>query len=145
MPASAENLRRLLNPRHVAFIGGDDAAFSAEQCARHFDGPVWGVNPTRKTLGGGPCFASVDDLPEQALIEVSGDMALVGPNCYGLINYTNGATLWPFGAGDNRCQRGVALVMQSGMIPANLTMNQRSVPIAYVISARISTSSPRRR
>ncbi len=182
MPASAENLRRLLNPRHVAFIGGDDAAFSAEQCARHFDGPVWGVNPTRKTLGGVPCFASVDDLPEapdavflatprravlptlqalnnrgaggvacytagygelgeagftaeQALIEVSGDMALVGPNCYGLINYTNGATLWPFGAGDNRCQRGVALVMQSGMIPANLTMNQRSVPIAYVISA----------
>ena len=177
-----ENLRRLLNPRHIAFIGGADAAFSAEQCARHFDGPVWGVNPTRSFLGGVPCFASVADLPaapdavflatprsvviqtlqqlndrgaggvtcftagygelgeaglaaERELILAAGDMALVGPNCYGLINYTNGATLWPFGAGDMRCDKGIALVMQSGMIPANMTMNDRSLPIAYVISA----------
>ena len=182
MPASPENLNRLFNPRHIAFIGGSDAAFSAEQCARHFDGPVWGVNPRRETLGGVPCFASVSDLPEppdavflavpretatetvhqlnqlgaggvvcftagfgelgesgrlaeDALIEVAGDMALVGPNCYGIVNYTNGATLWPFGAGDTRCEKGIALIMQSGMIPANMTMNDRSVPISYVISA----------
>ncbi|MFT5506344.1 MAG: acyl-CoA synthetase (NDP forming) [Gammaproteobacteria bacterium] len=178
----SKNLDRLLNPRHIAFIGGNDAAFSAEQCARHFRGPVWGVNPKRDTLGGVPCFASVDDLPEapdavflatprsatlstikalrdrgaggvvcytagygelgdngQAeevnLVAAAGNMALIGPNCYGLINYTNGATLWPFGAGNNRCERGIALVMQSGMLPANLTMNDRSVPITYVISA----------
>ena len=62
-------------------------------------------------------------------------MALVGPNCYGLINYTNGACLWPFGAGDQRCDRGIALVMQSGMLPANFTMNDRSVPISYIVSA----------
>ena len=62
-------------------------------------------------------------------------MALVGPNCYGLINYTIGEILWPFGAGDSRVDKGVALVMQSGMLPANLTMNDRSVPIAYIISA----------
>ncbi|MFT5221052.1 MAG: acyl-CoA synthetase (NDP forming), partial [Gammaproteobacteria bacterium] len=182
MSARSENLHRLLNPRHIAFIGGADAAFSAEQCARHFDGPVWGVNPKRETLGGVPCFASVADLPEAPdavflatprsvttqtiqqlrergaggvacytagygelgqsgrlaeaeLITAAGDMALVGPNCYGLVNYTNGATLWPFGAGDARCQSGIALIMQSGMIPANLTMNDRSVPISFVISA----------
>ncbi|TDJ22601.1 MAG: CoA-binding protein, partial [Gammaproteobacteria bacterium] len=64
MAASPENLQRLLNPRHIAFIGGSDAAFSAQQCARHFDGPVWGVNPKRKSLGGVPCFPTVADLPE---------------------------------------------------------------------------------
>ena len=181
MPGARENLRRLLNPRHIACIGGTDAALSARQCLKLFDGPVWGVNPKRETLGGAPCFASVDDLPqapdavflavprasvidtlralnrrgaggvacftagyaelgdsgreaERELIEAAGDMALVGPNCYGLINYTLGEVLWPFGAGEHRADRGIALVMQSGMLPANLTMNDRSVPITYVIS-----------
>ena len=62
-------------------------------------------------------------------------MALVGPNCYGMINYTNGAVLWPFGAGEAKCQKGIALIMQSGMLPANITMNDRSLPITHVISA----------
>lgn len=176
------NLRRLLSPRHIAFIGGNDADFSARQCAALFDGPVWGVNPKRDTLGGVPCFRSVEDLPEapdavflatpraiatdtlrqlshlgaggaacftagygelgevgrQAeaeLVEAAGEMALVGPNCYGVVNFTNGAVLWPFGAGNSRCEKGVALIMQSGMLPANLIMNDRSLPISYVISA----------
>ena len=64
MPGTRTNLHRLLNPRHIACIGGDDAALSARQCLQQFDGPVWGVNPKRNTLGGAPCFASVDDLPE---------------------------------------------------------------------------------
>ncbi|MDH3389791.1 MAG: CoA-binding protein, partial [Gammaproteobacteria bacterium] len=182
MSARAENLRRLLSPRHIAFIGGSDADFSARQCAAQFDGPVWGVNPRRDTLGGVPCYRSVDDLPEAPdavflatprsvatetvrqlnrigaggvacftagygelgapgrraeaeLVEAAGDMALIGPNCYGLVNYTNGAVLWPFGAGNHRCHEGVALVMQSGMLPANMIMNDRSVPITHVISA----------
>jgi len=176
------NLRRLLNPRHIAFVGGHDAAFSASQCTEQFTGPVWGVNPGRKTLGGVPCYPTVRDLPEapdavfiatprsattdvmrelnaigaggavcftagygelgeegqraeRELVEAAGDMALVGPNCYGLVNYTNGAILWPFGAGKSGCQRGIALIMQSGMLPANMTMNDRSVPITFVISA----------
>ena len=182
MPTALDNLQRLLNPRHIAFIGGTDAAFSAAQCAKNFDGPVWGVNPNRDNLGGVPCFASVDELPEapdavflavprnaaipiiqalsdrgaggvacytagyaelgeaglraqQELVDAAGDMALVGPNCYGLLNYTNGAFLWPFGAGNTRCERGIALVMQSGMLPANITMNDRSMPISYIVSA----------
>ena len=60
-----DNLWRLLNPRHVAFVGGANAAYAAEQClAAGFEGPVWGVNPTRETLGGAPCFSSAADLPE---------------------------------------------------------------------------------
>ncbi len=58
-------LERLLAPRHVAFIGGNDAAIAAEHCrAIGFDGPVWGVNPRRQTMAGQPCFARVEDLPE---------------------------------------------------------------------------------
>jgi acyl-CoA synthetase (NDP forming) len=176
------NLKRLLAPRHIAFIGGSDADYSAGQCARRFKGPVWGVNPKRSEMGGQPCFARVRDLPEapdavflatprsatleviselreagaggiacftagygetgqagkqaeRELVAAAGDMALVGPNCYGLINYVHGATLWPFGAGSSQCERGVALIMQSGMITADLAMNQRSVPLTYVISA----------
>jgi acyl-CoA synthetase (NDP forming) len=64
MPASPENLRRLLSPRHIAFIGGSDADFSARQCAAQFDGPVWGVNPRRETLGGVRCYPTVEDLPQ---------------------------------------------------------------------------------
>src|SRR5210317_619064 len=64
MSARQDNLRRLLAPRHIAFIGGGDADFSARQCAAQFDGPVWGVNPNRDTLGGQPCFRSIEELPE---------------------------------------------------------------------------------
>lgn len=182
MPDRVGNLERLLKPRSIAFVGGDDAAFSAAQCARLFDGPVWGVNPNRGDLGGVTCYPSVADLPaapdatfvavpraaatavvaalatrgaggvacftagyselgeagrraEADLVAAAGDLALLGPNCYGLVNFVSGAALWPFGAGRERCARGVALVMQSGMLPANLTMNERSLPISYVISA----------
>ncbi len=182
MQASRNNIQRLLAPRHIAFIGGNDADFAARQCARFFDGPVWGVNPGRETLGDQPCYASVADLPEapdavflavprkiamqtvaelretgaggivcytagfgelgaegasseKELVAAAGDLALVGPNCYGLINYTHNAILWPYGCGESRVERGIALVMQSGMLASNLTMNQRSVPLAYVISA----------
>ena len=91
--------------------------------------------------GGVACFTAgygelgeAGQSAERDLIEAAGDMAFVGPNCYGLVNYSNGNILWPFGAGESRCQKGIALVMQSGMIPANLTMNERSMPISIVIS-----------
>lgn len=182
-PAQRENLKRLLAPRHTAFIGGNDAAIAAEQCARGgFAGPIWGVNPRRKDLGGQPCFARVEDLPEppdavflaiprpalldtvaalrrigaggvvcytagfgelgdegaaleRALVEAAGEIALVGPNCYGLLNYVRSAALWPYGHGGATVERGVALITQSGMLGTNLTMNRRSVSFAYVISS----------
>ena len=64
-PARRANLIRLLSPRHVAVIGGDEAGVAAEQCAAAgFDGPIWGVNPRRETLGGQPCFKTIAELPE---------------------------------------------------------------------------------
>ena len=64
-PQQKTNLQRLLRPRHIAFVGGDDAASAANQCLNGgFDGQIWGVNPKRSTLGQHPCFARVEDLPE---------------------------------------------------------------------------------
>jgi len=67
------------------------------------------------------------------LVRAAGTMPVLGPNCYGFINYLDGALLWPDQHGGKRVERGVALIMQSSNIAINLTMNQRALPIAYVI------------
>jgi acyl-CoA synthetase (NDP forming) len=72
-------------------------------------------------------------LAEQ-LLEASGDMPLVGPNCYGLLNYVNGAMLWPDQQGGRRVDRGVAIITMSSNVGFNLTMQRRGLPIAYMIS-----------
>ena len=60
-----QNLERLLNPRHLALIGGRDAAAAARECARiGYAGKIWPVNPKREKIGGIKCFSSVEDLPE---------------------------------------------------------------------------------
>jgi acyl-CoA synthetase (NDP forming) len=59
------NLERLFAPRHVAVIGGNEAAEVARQCRLiGFTGPIWAVNPKKRELAGLPCYASVEDLPE---------------------------------------------------------------------------------
>lgn len=87
--------------------------------------------------GGAICFASgwretgESDLQDQ-LVANSGTMPILGPNCYGLINYLDGALLWPDQHGGRRVARGVALLSQSSNIVINLTMQTRGLPIAYV-------------
>jgi acyl-CoA synthetase (NDP forming) len=71
---------------------------------------------------------------ERKLVTASGGMALVGPNCYGALNYLDGAALWPDQHGGARVERGVALVLQSGNIAVNLTMQARGLPFAYVVA-----------
>jgi len=61
-------------------------------------------------------------------------MPFLGPNCYGFINYLDGAALWPDQHGGQRVERGVAVVTQSGNIAVNVTMQQRSLPLAYIIT-----------
>jgi len=92
--------------------------------------------------GGAVCYASgfAEVGPEgvalqEQLVTVSGDLALLGPNCYGLLNYLDGAALWPDQHGGMAVKRGVAIVTQSGNIGLNLTMQARSLPLAYLISA----------
>ncbi len=182
-PAQRDNLRRLLSPRHIAFVGGRDCLTAMGEAERRgFTGAIWPVNPSRSEMRGHACFASVDDLPEApdavflavpplaaievtrslsqrgaggivcytagfreagaegatmeaALVEAAGDLALIGPNCYGAINYTSNTALWPFAHGGG-CPDGfgAAIVTQSGMLSSDITMSQRGLPLTHMIS-----------
>ncbi|MCR3847638.1 hypothetical protein K3Z92_28615, partial [Pseudomonas aeruginosa] len=51
-----ENLKRLLAPRHLAFIGGRGMARALKRCAEGgFAGQLWLVNPQHAELEGVPC------------------------------------------------------------------------------------------
>ena len=95
--------------------------------------------------GGAICFASgfleaqnesADgaDLQDQ-LIDAAGSMKIIGPNCYGLVNYLDGVALWPDQHGGVICESGVAIITQSSNIAINLTMQKRGLPISYVVTA----------
>ena len=107
--------------------------------------PAGGVVEALRSLalmgvGGVVCFSAGfketgDALAEQALIEATGDMALIGPNCYGLINYIDSSALWSFEHGGWSPGYGAAIITQSGMFSSDITMAQRSLPMAYMVSA----------
>lgn len=81
-------------------------------------------------------FSEVDDgkTLHRDLLQAAGEMPILGPNCYGVINYLDGALLWPDQHGGERVERGVALLSQSSNIGINLTMQARGLPIAYLIA-----------
>ena len=182
-PRLHRNLARLMAPRHVAFIGGNDAEIAIGEAHRiGFAGKIWPVNPRRDAMGGHRCYARLSDLPEppdavflavparaavetvaqlaasgaggvvcytagfdetgtaegralgSALVEAAQDLALIGPNCYGLINYKSRSALWPFAHGPSPAGPGAAIITQSGMLSSDITMAQRSLPMTHMIS-----------
>ncbi len=98
-----------------------------------------------KGAGGAVCYASgfseaVSELVDgaelqQALVAAAGNMPIVGPNCYGMINGLDGALLWPDQHGIVRTERGVAILTQSSNIAINLSMQRRGLPISYLMTA----------
>ena len=92
--------------------------------------------------GGAVCYASgfaemgdEEGIRHQKMLQdAMGEMAIVGPNCYGVLNYLEGVTLWPDEQGGKRTDKGVAIIAQSGNISISMSMQQRSVPLAYLIS-----------
>ena len=95
--------------------------------------------------GGATCFASGFSESEaegtggadlqRALVEAAGDMPILGPNCYGILNYLDNVTLWPDQHGGMPVSSGVAIIAQSSNIAINMTMQARVLPIAYVVAA----------
>jgi acyl-CoA synthetase (NDP forming) len=71
---------------------------------------------------------------QERLLAASGDMPLIGPNCYGLLNYLDGAMLWPDQQGGRRVDQGVAIITMSSNVGFSLTMQRRGLPIAYMLS-----------
>ncbi len=94
--------------------------------------------------GGAICHASgfreSDDgeALQQALVEAARVMPILGPNCYGLLNFLDGIALWPDQHGGRRLapdEHGVAIVSQSSNIAISMTMQRRGLPVAYVATA----------
>jgi acyl-CoA synthetase (NDP forming) len=107
--------------------------------------PAVGVVEALRTLakmgvGGVVCFSAGFKeagaaQAEEDLVKATGDMALIGPNCYGFINYINNSALWSFEHGGWSPGYGAAIITQSGMFSSDITMSQRSLPLAYMVSA----------
>ncbi len=94
-----------------------------------------------RNSGGAICYASgfieagdEGSVLQARLLEASGAMPLIGPNCYGLLNYLNGAMLWPDQQGGRRVDEGVAIITMSSNVGFNLTMQRRGLPVAYMLS-----------
>ncbi|WP_170551322.1 acetate--CoA ligase family protein [Ruegeria atlantica] len=177
------NLKRLLTPRHIAFVGGR----AVEDCINAtrksgFAGDIWVVHPKYEELAGVACVPSLADLPEppdatliavsrertvdvvaelnamgaggavsivgefaetgedgaalQArLVTAAGDLALVGPNCLGVMNMFDDMAVW---GGDNVFSPvtgdGVALISQSGYVAYSVTNVEQALPLGYAIS-----------
>ena len=181
--ARQANLRRLLNPRHIAFIGGESAGVAIRICRdAGYRGEIFAVHPKRREIEGIACLPSIADLPlapdacflgipadatieavkeiraiggggavcyasgfaeiggvgrrrHDALVAASGDLAVVGPNCFGLVNYVNNGSMWLAAYLGGAGPRGAAIVGQSGNVCIHFSMNQREVPFSYIISA----------
>lgn len=177
------NLKRMLKPRHIAFIGGRHLERCIAMCRDSgFAGEIIAVNPRYESLAGVPCTPSLDALDEapdaafialsrdgsidmvtslaqmgaggavchaagfrelggafaeaqDQLAEAAGDLAVIGPNCMGVINAFDGAALWgeynplPPVAGS-----GVALISQSGAFLYGIISVEQVYPMGYGFS-----------
>ncbi len=92
-------------------------------------------------VGGAVCLASGfkevgndGGVRQQMLLEAAGEMPLLGPNCYGYINTLLGAALFPDQHGLSRTESGVAIISSSGNIGINFTLQQRGLPISWLIT-----------
>ena len=115
-----------------------DAAFVAVR--RELAAPI--ITALRSRGAGGAVvyasgFAEVGEegrrLQDELLATAQG-MPLMGPNCYGFVNYLSRAALWPDEHGGTARDRGVAIVTQSGNIAVNFTMTRRGLPVAGVFT-----------
>ena len=95
-----KNLTRLLNPKSIAFIGGNECAIAIRRTTElGFSGTIYAVNPKRDELSGVPTLKSPEDIPEAvdaAFIAVKNEptievvRALAAKGCGGAVIYAAG-------------------------------------------------------
>ena len=116
-----------------------DATFIA---APNREVPAIAAALARRGAGGFVCFAAgfsetatlEGERLTRELLASAGELPFFGPNCYGFINFFDATALWPDQVIGSRCERGVALICQSGTIALDLSFNDRSLPIGYVLT-----------
>ncbi len=178
-----DNLKRLLRPRHIAYIGGSQVEGSI-QASRNagYRGDIWLVNPVRDRIADLPTYANIEALPQspdaalialspersieavaelasvgaggavcmaagfaeldatglklqQQLREAAGNLAVVGPNCMGVLNLFEGAAIWGSGSHlETQGPQGAAIISQSGAFLYGITNVEQGFPLGYAIS-----------
>src|SRR5882757_5564732 len=116
-----------------------DATFIA---APNREVPAIAAALARRGAGGFVCFAAgfsetatlEGERLTRELLAGAGELPFFGPNCYGFINFFDAVALWPDQVIGSHCERGVALICQSGTIALDLSFNDRSLPIGYVLT-----------
>ncbi len=93
-------LSRLLNPKSIAFIGGNECAIAITRTLElGFTGKIWAVHPKREELGGIATIKSADDIEgdiDAAFIAVKREptveivRVLSKKNCGGIVVYAAG-------------------------------------------------------
>ena len=71
---------------------------------------------------------------QRRLVDAAGEMPILGPNCYGLINAVDRVALWPDLVGCEPVPEGVALISQSGNVGLNLSFQRRQLPISHLVT-----------
>lgn len=135
-----------------AEVGGVPAVARIEDLPQAPDAVYIGINRAATVeavrvlsaagAGGAICFASgfaeaqaelADGRDMQAaLLDAAGDMPVLGPNCYGMLNALDRVALWPDQHGLVPVARGVAILSQSSNVALNLTMQRRGLPIGFL-------------
>ncbi len=95
----------------------------------------------KKEAGGAVCYSAgfgeignKGKILESELLSIAKNMPIIGPNCYGFINYLDNVALWPFAHGGISPGYGAAIITQSGMLSSDITMTDRSLPLTHMIS-----------
>jgi acyl-CoA synthetase (NDP forming) len=72
---------------------------------------------------------------QQQLREAAGDLALIGPNCMGVLNLFDGAAIWgASGHVEAPGAGGAAIISQSGAFLYGITNVEQGFPLGYAIS-----------
>ncbi len=95
----------------------------------------------RVGAGGAVCMAAgfaelgPDNNLQQQLVDAAGDLAVIGPNCMGVLNLFDGASTWGSGGTvEPAGARGAAIISQSGAFLYGITNVERGFPLGYAIS-----------